>query len=232
MPWIIGGLIGAGGDLLGGLLGSNSQAKANKANLKLQREQQGWEKEMSNTAVQRRVADITKAGGNPALAFESGASASTPSVAPAQMQPLWDKQPFNFTGKIGELMQMKTAKSVASSAESKARMDKVDADLYEGEAGTGKLKWSKMWRENGLLSEKVDRAREDAEISRQTAILLKAKNPILLRKLEAETKMAELNTKSAEAIAESLGVAAKDVGAVGRLFIEMAKLLVTSGGNK
>lgn len=231
MPWIIGGLA-LGGDLLGGMFGGHSQAKANKANIKLQREQQAWEKDMSNTAVQRRVKDITAAGGNPALAFESGSSASTPSISPAQVQPEFDKQPFNFTSKILDVMQMKTAKAMASSATSKAKMDKIDADLYAGEAGIGNLKWQQLWKENGLLSEKIDKARSDAEISKYTADLIKEKNPILLRQLEAATKLGELNTESAEAIARTLGVAAKDVGTVARLFIEMAKLLMTSGGVK
>src|SRR5688572_23251590 len=66
---------------------SSSQHKANRANIRLQREQQAWEQMMSNTAIQRRRTDIEKAGGNPALAFTGGGEASTPSVAPARVEP-------------------------------------------------------------------------------------------------------------------------------------------------
>lgn len=72
--------------LLDSFLGADSQRKANLNNRRLQKEQQQWEQMMSNTAVQRRKADIIAAGGNPALAFTNGESASTPSIAPARME--------------------------------------------------------------------------------------------------------------------------------------------------
>lgn len=40
-----------------------------------------WQEQMSNTAYQRAVADMTKAGLNPALMFGSGSPANTPTGA-------------------------------------------------------------------------------------------------------------------------------------------------------
>lgn len=80
---LLAGAIGWGGDLLA----SHSASRANRTNVKLQREQQAWEERMSNTAVQRRLADVKAAGGNPATVFESGSSSSTPSIAPAKVEP-------------------------------------------------------------------------------------------------------------------------------------------------
>lgn len=73
-------------DLLGGILGHDAQSRANRANIKLQREQQAWEERMSNTSWQRGTQDMLAAGMNPMLAFSQG-GASTPNVAPATVQP-------------------------------------------------------------------------------------------------------------------------------------------------
>lgn len=75
-----------GGSVLDSWMSSSAQHKANRTNIKLQREQQKWEQQMSNTAIQRRKADIEAAGGNPALAFTNGSEASTPSISPARVE--------------------------------------------------------------------------------------------------------------------------------------------------
>jgi len=85
MPWIIGGL-GVAGDLLGGLFGSSAQSKANKANIKLNRENRDWMERMSNTSWQRGVEDMKAASLNPMLAFNQG-GASTPNNSAATVEP-------------------------------------------------------------------------------------------------------------------------------------------------
>lgn len=84
MAWI--GAAIAGGAMVGGaLINSASQNAANDKNIELAREQMKFQKDMSNTAWQRGVADMKKAGVNPMLAFSQG-GASSPSGSQGRVE--------------------------------------------------------------------------------------------------------------------------------------------------
>lgn len=210
-PAILGGIA----DIAGGIFGASSADKANRTNIKLAREQRDWEKRMSETEVQRRVADIKLAGGNPALAFTGGQSASSPSMAAPTVEPTF--RPESLKGSVGsaallaaQLDQIKATTQNVSANTAKTTMETGILENVTGPSSAADLVRKKQ--QNELFKYELDKAIADAEISETTAKILRDKGPEMIALLRSQAGSAALDLDSARKMVELFGITGKDSG--------------------
>lgn len=121
-------LLAAGGNIIGGLIGKSGQAAANRANLKIAREQMAFQERMSNTAYQRSAKDLEKAGLNRILAL--GSPASSPAGASATMQ---NEKAMLAQGVMNSAMQVAQIRNL--NAQSKLTENKANITSGASEVG-------------------------------------------------------------------------------------------------
>lgn len=134
---VTGALIGGiGGSLLGGVFGSSAQSKANKANLKLARENRAWMAEMENTSWQRGTLDMIKAGINPMLAVSQG-GAGSPSVSAATAIPV-DAMARGISSAADKAMrtqELRNLQAIATQNEEKAEQERMNTSRQRVQMG-------------------------------------------------------------------------------------------------
>lgn len=150
----LGGIVGAVGGLTSTLLGNNSAKHEADRN-------RDFQEEMSNTSVQRKVADLKAAGLNPLLAVSSASSgASTPSGSQADIKHF---DPATITTMMNGLASAKLTQAQAKAQEN-------ENSIFETKAESVRL-------QNRLLKEGVLTAQVERELT--VAKTFKEKEEIL-----------------------------------------------------
>lgn len=240
MDPVTGTLLAAiGGNIIGGMFGTSATKKANKANIQLQRENQGWLKEMSNTSYQRSTQDMLAAGLNPMLGFSQG-GASTPGSSAARVEPnLAVMHATNSAAdKVMQAAQIKLVNEQARKAGAEA-----DFTAAHAAANIPELQ-NRSTMETQRLDAEVDKIVAEIKQLEETGKLTKAQTeqalaqasqlremlPYLKEASGIETELKKYQRNSAKAESDLWGTAGEEGKAVGlagkalKLFRDLAIL--------
>lgn len=217
---IAGPLIGGAIDVASGILGNQSAVSAAKV-------QRRFERDMSDTAVQRRKADLLAAGFNPLLAV--GDPASTPSVGQANVRPPFGRAGDRGTEAMSLLLQKQQVQSQvnlnsAQATKALAEADKARAETEGSGAGVGAeiaARVSNIVQDTALKStqattQQVEQVLKNAQANEILFLL-----PYAQDRLAAEAKKAAAGVPAAEKRAEAWRSILGDIAARAELITPM-----------
>ena len=221
---MLGALISGGLSFLGGERRNTAQAQQAQAQMDFQRE-------MSDTAIQRQVADMKSAGINPMLAAKYG-GASSPAGAQAQIQD-------SVTPGVQSYMAEKLNSAQVANLDAQTRLTNIEAGIKEGtgmeqakanlektlaDIGLSASQNAKIVQETeNLVSQLQNIKDENLKIRRAAQLIYEQTNKVFAEQL-TEAQRYELVKSQARLVVAQTGLtnlelaAAKESGNFGREF--------------
>lgn len=141
------------GPLVGGLFGKEGQESANAASAASVQKQMDFQERMSNTAYQRGMKDMKKAGLNPMLAFMKG-GASVPDGAHYESK----NEMADLASGLANvnLIQAENLQASTAKQEAEAEKAKADADLASAQAAEARARTPGATAQSGINQYELD----------------------------------------------------------------------------
>lgn len=177
----IGSIISGIGGIGIGIANSVSNAEINKKNYELQKDWQNYQKQLQreifqreDSAIQRRASDIAAAGGNPAMAWETGNGAgagsvidtSAPQQAPYDYSQLMNSSLSMFAGGLKQFQEARLMDAQIKNLS--AVTDKTDAETITEEIRQLQIKalTAKTNEEKNLYIQEIKEKEHNLELSK------------------------------------------------------------------